>query len=202
MRTPQDWPGTHLLNRSVTALETQPWLDRAARVVSPVADWLVSGTYRRELLQGAWLGHAIHPFLTDIPLGSWMSASILDLAGGPSARPAAEVLVGIGVVSAVPTAVTGWAEWAATSGPARRVGVVHAAANAVAVGLYGASWAARRRQLPRRGAMLALGGMTMVTVGGYLGGHLISALNVSTSHRTNGSDDARSGGPAALGNAT
>jgi uncharacterized membrane protein len=182
MLTPHDWPGTQLLLRSVTALESQPWLDQAARVVSPVADWLVARTYRRELLQGAWIGHAIHPFLTDIPIGSWMSATILDLVGGPTARPAAEVLIGVGVVSAVPTALTGWAEWAVTSGAARRVGVVHAASNAVAVGLYGASWRARRRDRPRRGAMLALGGMTMVTVGGYLGGHLISVLNVSTSH--------------------
>jgi uncharacterized membrane protein len=188
MRTPHDWPGTHLLLRSVSALEEQPWLDQAARVVSPVADWLVARTYRRELLQGAWIGHAVHPFLTDIPIGSWMSASILDLVGGPSARPAAKVLIGVGVVSAVPTALTGWAEWSVTTGAARRVGVVHAAANAVAVGLYGASWAARRRERQRRGAVLALGGMSMVTVGGYLGGHLISVLNVSTSHRVENSD--------------
>jgi MFS family permease len=180
MRTPRDWPGAHELVRLVNAIEAQPALDQAARLLSPPADWLVGRTYRRELLQGAWIGHAAHPFLTDIPIGSWTSASILDLVGGRPARPGAEILVGVGVASAIPTVLTGLAEWAETTGSARRVGVVHAGANLVAIGLYGASWAARRRDRQGRGALLALAGMTTATVGGYLGGHLISVLNVST----------------------
>ena len=35
------------------------------------------------LLSGAWMGHALHPLMTDFPLGAWMSATLLDLFGGP-----------------------------------------------------------------------------------------------------------------------
>jgi hypothetical protein len=93
-------------------------------------------------------------------------------------------LTAIGTISAAPTVLTGLAEWAATEGPARRVGVVHATANAVAVGLYAGSWSARRRGRHGRGAVLALAGMTAATVGGYLGGHMISVLKVSTVYPT------------------
>jgi hypothetical protein len=130
--------------------------------------------------------------MTDIPIGSWTSASILDLLGGRDARPGAELLTAIGTISAVPTVLTGVAEWAATEGPARRVGVVHATSNAIAVGLYAGSWSARRRGRHGRGALLALAGMTAATVGGYLGGHMISVLKVSTTYPPSGGPPAAS----------
>jgi uncharacterized membrane protein len=164
----------------VTAIENQRALELPARLLDPVARWLVATPQRRDLLTGRWIGHAAHPFLTDIPIGSWTSASILDLVGGRQARPSAELLTAIGTISAIPTIATGLAEWASTKGAARRVGVVHALSNSVAVGLYAGSWAERRRGRHRHGALLALAGMSVATVGGYLGGHLISVLKVST----------------------
>jgi uncharacterized membrane protein len=175
------WPSAELLNDVVRAVERQPVLDVAARALKPVADWLIASPARRDLLQGRWMGHAAHPFLTDIPIGSWTSASILDLLGGRAARPGAELLTAVGTLSAAPTVLTGLAEWASAEGAAaRRVGVVHAASNVVAVGLYAGSWSARRRGRHGRGALLALAGMTAATVGGYLGGHMVSVLKVSS----------------------
>jgi hypothetical protein len=176
------WPGVDMLNGFVAAVEEQSALAVPARGLDPLARWLTATPIRRELLTGAWIGHAAHPFMTDIPIGSWTSASILDLLGGKDARPGAELLTAIGTLSAVPTIATGLAEWASTSGAARRVGVVHAAANAVAVGLYAGSWSARHHGRHRRGAALALAGMTVATVGGLLGGHMISVLKVSSTH--------------------
>jgi hypothetical protein len=184
--SPISWPGVETLTGIVRAIERQPSLDVAARALDPVARWLTATPLRDDLLTGKWLGHAAHPFMTDIPIGSWTSASILDLLGGKDARPSAELLTAIGTLSAAPTIATGLAEWASTSGAARRVGVVHAASNAVAVGLYAGSWSARRRGRHRRGAMLALAGMTVATVGGYLGGHMISVLKVSSTHDSSG----------------
>jgi hypothetical protein len=186
---PIRWPGADLLSQAVAAVEKQAALDVPARVLDPVAQWLIATPTRRDLLTGAWIGHAAHPFLTDIPIGSWTSASILDLLGGPAARPGAELLTAIGTLSAAPTIATGLAEWASTDGAARRVGVVHAVSNVTAVSLYAGSWAARRRGRHGRGALLALAGMTVATVGGYLGGHLISVLKVSSVADATGRDE-------------
>jgi hypothetical protein len=80
----------------------------------------------------------------------------------------------------VPTAVTGAAEYADTSGVDRRTGVVHASANSAALLCYTASWLARRRGRHVRGAALALVGGMALGVGGYLGGHLSVARKVGS----------------------
>ena len=52
------------------------------------------------------------------------------------------------------------------------MGVVHAGANAVAAGLYALSLANRIRGRRTRGITFAMLGAGVMTVGGYLGGHL------------------------------
>ena len=143
----------------------------------------VFGSGRRGwLLRGEWLGHAIHPLLTDVALGTWTSASILDLLGGPEESTAAQRLIGSGLLAAAPTAWTGWAEWA-TAGPRdKRVGLVHAAINGLSIGIYVASWVARRRGRHKTGARLAVGGAAVSGLGAYLGGHLAEARKVATHH--------------------
>jgi nitrite reductase/ring-hydroxylating ferredoxin subunit len=122
--------------------------------------------------------------LTDLPIGFWTSAWALDLLGPRRHRDAARVLVGLGVLSALPAAASGASDWVDTTGRAQRVGVVHAAANASALACYAASWIARRRGHPGRGIALGMLGAAAATVGGYLGGHLTLGLGV-------GSDAAR-----------
>ncbi|TDD72086.1 DUF2231 domain-containing protein [Jiangella aurantiaca] len=136
----------------------------------------------RRLLHGHWLGHAVHPLLTDVPVGAWTSAALLDLSGRRELRPAARFLVGAGLVAAVPTAVTGLAEWGRTEGAARRVGVLHAASNTAALALYSSSFAARRAGRHRLGVLLGLGGAAAAGAGGFLGGHLVIARKVGSRH--------------------
>lgn len=143
--------------------------DPAAKQVSE----LIGRSWAKSLLSGAWLGHPLHPVLTDIPIGSWTSASLLDLVGGRRAEPAADFLVVVGTLSAVPTALAGLSDWSDLGARARRVGVVHAAANLIGVALYTASLLPRRRGRRRAGTLLGLAGATTLTVGGLLGGHLI-----------------------------
>ncbi|GAA3540304.1 DUF2231 domain-containing protein [Aeromicrobium flavum] len=171
------------LVRATERLEGARVLDPAVRLLAPAARKLIGSPGRRRVLQGHDLGHAIHPLLTDLPIGFWTSATVLDLVGGRDSRPAARRLVGLGLVSAGPTALTGWAEWAVVDGrPQRRVGVVHAVANITAVVAYAASWRARSRGDQARGRNLALAGATVASVGGYLGGHMTSARKVSSRH--------------------
>ena len=164
------------------ALERATGLDRPVKVVRPLAHALVADPTRRDILHGTWLGHTVHPVLTDVVIGFWTSANVLDLVGGTESRTAARRLVGLGVLSALPTAVTGLAEWAETGPPEQRVGVVHAVANTVALTLYASSWQARRHDRHARGVALALAGSAAAAVGGYLGGHLVSVRKVSSHH--------------------
>ena len=131
-----------------------------------------------EALSGTWLGHPLHPLLTDVVLGSWTSSLVLDLVGGPKAQPAADKLVAVGILSALPTVAAGVSDWADVSGQARRTGVLHAAGNAAALALFTASLTARRRGCRRLGVGLSLLGAAAAATAGWLGSHLTYSLGV------------------------
>ena len=126
----------------------------------------------RPLLAGEWLGHPLHPMLTDLPIGFWTSAWALDLIGGRRCAGAATVLVGLGVASALPTAASGLVDWREVQRPKQRVGVVHAVANVTATALYAASFVQRCRGRRARGIATGMVAAGVATLGGYLGGHL------------------------------
>lgn len=168
------------LARMMLRLEANPSLDAGAAALEPLADALVSRPAVRRLLQGRALGHALHPLLTDVPIGAWLSATVLDLTGGEASRQAAQRLVGVGILAALPTAVTGLAEWASTDGGARRVGVAHALSSSLALALCTASWQARRRDRHTTGQQLSLAAGAVVALSGYLGGHLAVARKAGT----------------------
>lgn len=134
----------------------------------------------KDALHGTWLGHQLHPLLVAVPIGLWSGASLLDLTAGAQGRAAAQRLVGAGLLAAVPTALSGAADWSELGVAKRpkRVGLVHAAANNLTLLAYAASWLARRRGDHARGRALALVGTVGLSVGGYLGGHLAYAQAV------------------------
>lgn len=153
-----------------------------AKVLDPLAERLsdlVAPLYNRPVLvdvaSGTPMGHPLHPLLVAIPIGSWTSAFVFDGLGDADA---ADAMVAFGILSAVPTAYTGLSDWRDTTGAERRVGLVHAAANTAALGLMSASWVARRAGRRPLGVALSLAGFSMVSLGGWLGGHLIYALGV------------------------
>src|SRR5256714_13448804 len=120
-------------------------LDRVGKVVGDTFDRFVSAGSVKDALAGTWLGHPLHPVLTDIPIGAWSSAFFLDYLGGKKARSASDALIGIGILSAIPTAVSGLADWTDTWGKTQRVGVAHALGNLAPLRLFPASPRARRR---------------------------------------------------------
>jgi nitrite reductase/ring-hydroxylating ferredoxin subunit/uncharacterized membrane protein len=126
----------------------------------------------KDLLSGTWLGHPLHPPLTDVVVGTWTAASVLDLLAPISGRKAADRLIFVGVLAAVPTAASGLSDWAELYGPSQRIGLVHAGGNVAATYLQMKSWWARKRGKRFKGVVLSLGAMGIVTVTAYLGGHL------------------------------
>lgn len=162
------------------ALENARVLDPLVSLVRPFGGWFASDPTRRDVLQGAWLGHAVHPPLTDVPIGLFTSALTLDVVGGKAARPAARRLIALGLLAAVPTFWTGWAEWAELEQREQRVGVVHALANGTAAVGFLASWRARHKDQHLKGVALAVASASLMGAAGYLGGHLISARKAST----------------------
>ena len=152
-----------------------------------VRDALGSGPVKAAL-RGDWLGHALHPLLTDTVIGTWTSALLLDVTGGEGA----DRLVAAGIVCAVPTALSGTADWsdAEERDPgARRVGALHAVANVAALGLQIRSLSARRRGARGRGIALSLAANGLLGASGYLGGHLSYAQGVGVGRRGAGADE-------------
>lgn len=159
----------------VDSLESAAVLDAPAKKVGKAVRGNIEPGPVKDALSGTWLGHAIHPLLTDVVIGAFMSANLLDLLGGDRDGRASERLIALGLAAYAPTAITGVSDWADSevgSESVRRVGLVHAAANATAASLYAASLVARLRGSRGRGKALALAGAGVLGGGGFLGGHL------------------------------
>lgn len=162
--------------QSVEALEV---LDAPARTAGRAVRGLIPDGPPKDVLSGVWLGHALHPILTDVPIGAWTSSVVLDWAGGKDSQSASDRLILTGVLAAGATIATGWSDWAdAEQGNAsvRRAGLVHAAANATATALMIGSYSARKRGARGRGRLLSLIGTAALGAGGWLGGHLSYTL--------------------------
>jgi nitrite reductase/ring-hydroxylating ferredoxin subunit/uncharacterized membrane protein len=159
----------------VARLESEETLDSVGKPVGKAVRSAVSSSGLKDVLSGTWLGHAVHPMLTDVVIGCFMSASLLDLVAPSGDGVASEKLIVLGLTAYLPTAAAGindWADSEPVDAAVRRIGLVHAACNAVGAGLYAASWRARRRGARGRGTALGFAGMTVLLGGGYLGGHL------------------------------
>lgn len=179
------------LDSLVKAVEQFDLLDGVASSLAKAVGKAVSPKPVRNLLSGTYIGHPLHPVLTDLPIGAWSMAALLDLAGGRASEPAADALVVVGIATAVPTAAAGLNDWSDTTGKVRRTGLVHAVANSTALCLYVASAMARRSGNRGLGKTLGLAGFGLMTAGGFLGGHLTyaDAVNVNkTADRTGPSE--------------
>ncbi len=163
------WPWLGTLNDSVTA------------VVQPVYDRF-RGNLAVELLHGGrWAGHALHPALSDLPIGFWSSSLLLDMVGDGVGSgeekgrglDAAGTLSAAGLAAAVATAVTGVADWTVSDGEDRRVGLFHGLLNGAAVVLQSASLAARLAGHRGSARGLGMASMAVTTAAGFVGGHLV-----------------------------
>jgi nitrite reductase/ring-hydroxylating ferredoxin subunit/uncharacterized membrane protein len=162
-------PGNRAPVRTIAAAGV---LDPVGKAVGKLARDVFKPRPLKEILSGSWLGHPLHPVLTDVTIGTLASALLLDWLGGKESRPAAAPVVASGA--------SDWGDTEVANDSVRRIGVVHASSNLVASTLFLASWAARRRG--EDGRLLALAGGAALSAGGYLGGHLSFAEGVGVDH--------------------
>jgi nitrite reductase/ring-hydroxylating ferredoxin subunit/uncharacterized membrane protein len=184
MATAPAQPKAHALVHALAEVEA---IDPPAKAAGKAVRGAIPHGPIKDVLSGVPLGHALHPLLTDVVIGTWTSASLLDVVGGRAAQPAAERLIAIGLAAALPTAVSGSNDWADTEvadPEVRRVGAVHAVLNVAALGLYGVSLAARRSDRRGWGRALGFAGAGLLAASGHLGGHLSYGDGVGVDQNT------------------
>jgi nitrite reductase/ring-hydroxylating ferredoxin subunit/uncharacterized membrane protein len=166
------------MHRSIDRLveAQEPWAKPAGQKVQA---WL-AGLFDRtrplkDLLNGVWLGHPVHPMVTDVPVGALTAAALLDLAGQETA---ADIAVATGVAAMAASAATGAADAVDTYGRTQVTATVHATLMVGSLGLYLASLGLRLTR-PRSRPLaigLSLAGYAGVSAGAYLGGDLVYRL--------------------------
>jgi nitrite reductase/ring-hydroxylating ferredoxin subunit/uncharacterized membrane protein len=161
---------------------SQRWADPLAARLQPLIRRAVSPPPIRNVLDGVWLGTPLHPALTDVPVGAWTTALLLDggsvLSGDEALGAAADRALAVGTIAAVPAAVTGLNDLRDLVGQSRRIAMVHALLNVVGLSLSTASLA--YRHAGRRGLARGLSGLGFLTssTAAHLGGKLSFALGV------------------------
>jgi uncharacterized membrane protein len=130
------------------------------------------------------LGHPVHPPLVHLPLGLWAAAGIWDAAALALGRPELWTLsfgcLALGCLAALPAMLTGFLDLIALEiKEAELTAYWHMGLMALCWCLYGASLLARRAPEHRTLAVaLQFAGLACLSVGGWLGGHLVYGYNV------------------------
>ena len=164
------WPWIRTLNDQLTAV-LGPWREK------------YQGNPVLELMHGGrWLGHPLHPALSDLPIGLWTGAMVLDITDrSPDPGPgldAAGMLSAAGIAASCATALTGLSDWTVSNEQDRRVGLFHGLLNTVALGLQCASLGTRMTGHRSTARALGAASLTVTGAAAYLGGHLVFTKGV------------------------
>ena len=171
-----------LTERLESAIAESKTIDRTAEKVSSWLNKSFQATALRPFklfLNGSWIGHPLHPLLTDVPIGAWTVTILLDISGLITGSPlgiAAAITTGLGLVAAVGTAASGVMDWMDTGPPEQSVGAVHAILNGTGTILFAAAFALRWRngwQISPGAFAIALAGYALLLAGSYLGGAMV-----------------------------
>lgn len=174
-------------DKTIEFVAQQEWLGTIGDAVQqPVHDALTQLGPLKDVLHGKFLGHPLHPAVTDIPVGAWSTALVLDavqmMTGNESIGDAADLAVGVGLAGAVASAVTGLTDWSESYGRGRDIGVMHGLLNVAATGLYTASLIARRGKSRQSGVAMSMLGYAIAGFSAYLGGHLVFGEQLGVDH--------------------
>lgn len=181
----------------LAVVEQQDWL----QPVQDAGEKLVKNAYAaagsagqpiKNALHGVWLKHPLHSAVTDVPVGSWTAAAVLDVleAGGRDEYgPGADAAVAIGLVGAVGAALSGLTDWSDTQGKPQRVGAMHGLLNVGAAALYGTSYAMRKSGNRCAGRTFGFLGYALVLASAYLGGALSYNQRIGVNHAPDPDED-------------
>ena len=181
-------------------VESQAWLDTLG---TPLQNGLLKlfgqpgdpNRVIKNVLNGTWLGHALHPVLTDIPIGAWSCTMVLDLVSSNTDSDGiargADITMALGIVGATMAAVTGVTDWSDLDGTDRRVGLMHGLLNSGILLTNIGSLVFRLTGRRRAGVALSTIGYLASIISAYLGGELSFAKGIGVNHDAweGGSDD-------------
>ncbi len=170
----------------VAWLDRLGWLrtlsDQLSAVLMPVRERYQDNLALELLHGGRWVGHPLHPALSDLPIGLWTGVMVLDVMDrDPAPRrglDAAGMLSAAGILAAGATALTGLSDWTVSEDQDRRIWLFHGLLNTVALGLQGASLGTRLAGRRRTAGALGAASLTVTAAAGYLGGHLVFTKGV------------------------
>ena len=142
------------------------------------------GQVAKNAMHGVWLGHPLHPVVTDIPIGAWTTALALDACanGDRGMRRAATFAMGVGLLGAAASAVTGLTDWSETSGRSQREGLLHGLLNIAATALTATAYFQRIADDDADGRACAWAGYTIAVGAAYLGGDLVYGQRIGVTH--------------------
>lgn len=145
-----------------------------------------TGKKAKNFLNGVWLGHALHPIMTDVPIGCWTVAVSLDLLSGADDKSdlaaGADAALGLGILGALGAAVTGITDWSDTVGKERHTGLVHMLLNVGGLAGFSLSWLLRRGGHRKLGVAVSTLTYGVTTYSAYLGGELVFNLGSMVNH--------------------
>jgi len=137
-----------------------------------------------------WLGHPLHPVVVAWPIGAWLTSGWYDSRSVRTNvlrdEQIADAALRVGVVGALPAAITGVVQFIDARGQARRETAVHAALNNAALLLYVGSLVLRQRGRRPLGRRLATIGLSVVSISGWLGGDIAFRHGVGMQSGTTG----------------
>jgi nitrite reductase/ring-hydroxylating ferredoxin subunit/uncharacterized membrane protein len=174
---------------AIAKLTDQQALDTLAEPISEAVKQAYQsagsvGQVAKNAMHGVWLGHPLHPVVTDIPLGAWTTALALDACanGDRGMRRAATFAMGVGLLGAAASAVTGLTDWSETSGRSQRLGLVHGLLNIAATALTATAYFRRLADDDADGRACAWAGYAIVVGSAYLGGDLVYGQRIGVTH--------------------
>jgi len=175
-------------------------IERMARPLRGLSNGIASvmkGFYRtlggpgrilQDLLNGAWLGHSLHAVLVDIVIGAATAALLLDVLrlffnvdGLETATTWVVGLTWLSALGAIVTGLTDYKDTAPNSGE-RDVAGLHGLVNIVATVVFTVSLVVRLGNSHDTGFWSLLIGYLIVSVGGYIGGHIVFKYGYMVNH--------------------
>jgi nitrite reductase/ring-hydroxylating ferredoxin subunit/uncharacterized membrane protein len=128
----------------------------------------------KDFLNGVWFGHPLHPAITDVPIGAYVVALVLDISGQ---RAAATAAIAVGIVFMLLAALAGFADYIDLEGKTRQFGTVHSSLMLVALIFYVVSFVMRLGAVPSPlEVWLSAIGFLIVVTSAYVGGELVYNL--------------------------
>jgi nitrite reductase/ring-hydroxylating ferredoxin subunit len=171
-------------------IDRQGWLDTAGDSLQKHVNTLFeqrgdNGKRVRNFLYGVWLGHPLHPLVTDMPVGAWTAPAVLDTVASisdDSLALAADITLATGLAAEMDSALTEVTDWKDNYSQERKVGLLHGMTRVASILTYTASLIVRLTGSRSTGVALGNAGYAPMAAGAYLGGDEVYDIGYGVNH--------------------